>query len=83
MSNKIPRGALLSNVARRKLPRQLETVESSFDPVLVKIIEGVSGKPRVPEFEACRRIAETRGLPLHEVREKLLAELNGSERGWA
>jgi len=72
-------GARLNTVARRKLPRQLETVQSSFGPVVVKIIDGVNGKRLVPEFEECRRVAESRGLPLREVQEKLLAELNGRE----
>ncbi len=73
-------GARLTEVARRKLPRQLETVQSSFGPVVVKIIEGINGKRLVPEFEECRRIAESRGLPLREVQEKLLVELNGDEK---
>jgi len=69
-------GARLNTVGRRKLPRRLETVASSFGPVLVKIIDGVNGERRVPEFEECRRIAESQRLPLREVQEKLLAELN-------
>lgn len=73
-------GARLSRVARRKLPRRLETVSSSFGPVLVKIIDGPSGERRVPEFEECRRIAESQRVPLREVQEKLLAELNAGER---
>jgi hypothetical protein len=72
-------GARLTSVARRKLPRQLETVQSSYGPILVKIIHGVNGRRCVPEFEECRRIAESRGLPVREVQEKLLAELNEME----
>lgn len=73
-------GARLSTVARRKLPRRLETVASSFGPLVVKVISGISGERRVPEFDDCRRIAETHGLPLREVQERLLAELNAGEK---
>jgi hypothetical protein len=73
-------GARLTDVARRKLPRQLETVQSTYGPVLVKIIDGITGKRLVPEFEECRRIAESQGVALREVQEKLLAELNSRKR---
>jgi len=69
-------GVRLREVARRKLPRRHETAQSSFGAVQVKIIDSVNGKHIVPEFEECRRIAEARGLPLIDVRERLLAELN-------
>jgi len=72
-------GARLSMVARRKLPRRIETVATSFGPVLVKIIDSVNGERCVPEYEECQQIAESRGLPLREVQEKLLAELNERE----
>jgi len=60
------------------LSRRLETVRGSCGQIVVKIIDGVNDKQIVPDPEECRWIAESCGLPLREVQEKLLAELNGS-----
>jgi pyridinium-3,5-bisthiocarboxylic acid mononucleotide nickel chelatase len=53
---------------------------SSLGEIFVKEIEMPSGKTRIiPEYDDCRKIAETRKMPLKEVQEVLLFQLNQSE----
>lgn len=53
---------------RMKLDRAVEERETSLGMVRVKVIrEGGIVLRIAPEFEECRRIAETRGIPLQEV----------------
>jgi uncharacterized protein (TIGR00299 family) protein len=48
-------------------PRRLETMDSPWGPVAVKVIT-VGGRARaVPEYEDCRRAAEASGLPLIDI----------------
>lgn len=55
-------------VVRLKLERDVEERETSLGMVKVKVIrEGGVTLRTVPEFEECRRIAETQGIPLQEV----------------
>jgi pyridinium-3,5-bisthiocarboxylic acid mononucleotide nickel chelatase len=53
---------------RRKLRREIVTVETAFGPVEVKIgrLDGKKVQAS-PEFESCRKIAEARGIALKEV----------------
>lgn len=69
-------GVRMRDVARRKLPRDITTVDSRFGRVAVKIIHSPHGVRRVPEFEECRRIARERSLPLVEVYTLLTADLS-------
>jgi len=56
-------------VRRAKLGRRVEEVETKYGTVRLKV--STDGRGRVvnvmPEFEDCKRIAETRGVPLKEV----------------
>jgi hypothetical protein len=53
---------------RLKLHRSLEERDTSLGRVRVKVIRDDTALVRVaPEFEECRRIAETRGMPLQDV----------------
>lgn len=53
---------------RLKLHRSLEERDTSLGRVRVKVIRDDTALVRiVPEFEECRRIAETRGIPLQDV----------------
>lgn len=55
-------------VVRMKLERAVEERETSLGTVTVKVIRDSGVILRtVPEFEVCRRIAESRGIPLQEV----------------
>jgi hypothetical protein len=55
-------------VRRTLLERHVVTRDSPFGPVLVKQVKQTDGTWRlVPEYEACRRIALDRNLPLQKV----------------
>jgi len=61
-------GVRVSEVARHEAPRESMEFESSIGPAAVKVKRLPGEPPRVaPEYEACRTIAETRGMPLAEV----------------
>ena len=63
---------------RLTLERESMTVNTSFGEVVVKRITGLEGEMRiVPEFEACRRIASDRGIPIRVVYETILQETGG------
>lgn len=70
-------------VDKVSLERIIETVETSLGAVRVKTayLEGRAIKAK-PEYEDLRRIAESGGLPLREVQERVLREL-GAEPGEA
>lgn len=69
-------GLRIQHVDRIKIHREIKTALTSFGEVQVKEAV-VNGKKRVSaEFEECRRIAESKGLPVAEVMQKLNAELN-------
>jgi uncharacterized protein (DUF111 family) len=55
-------------VRRRILERCPETLETPLGPLQVKRVTSLEGRVRrVPEYEACRRIARERGLALRDV----------------
>jgi uncharacterized protein (DUF111 family) len=61
-------GVRRQDVERLCLPREMKMVETPFGPVPAKVATLPDGRRRAaPEYEACRRVAEERGVPLWEV----------------
>jgi len=61
-------GVRVSAVFRHEALRESFEFESSLGPAAVKVKRLPGEPPRVaPEYEACRRIAEAKGMPLAEV----------------
>lgn len=61
-------GVRVSEVRRHEAARELFEFRCSLGPAAVKVKRLPGRAPRVaPEYEACRRLAEARGLPLLEV----------------
>lgn len=52
---------------RTILPRETQTVETPFGPIRVKLSTWHDHVRREPEYEDCRRAAETHDIPLHDV----------------
>jgi hypothetical protein len=64
-------GVRFQRLERRKLPRQLITVETSFGTVRVKVSHtGMEKRIISPEYEDCREIAMRQGIPLRKVYEE-------------
>jgi hypothetical protein len=61
-------GIRFQRLERRKLPRELITVETSFGPVRLKVSH-IDTEKRIisPEYEDCREIAVRLGIPLRKV----------------
>jgi len=65
-------GVRRNAVSRSVLERTLQSLETPFGPVPVKVALQPDGSRRVkPEYEACRSIAMERDLPLREVYREL------------
>ena len=61
-------GVRRQSVERRCLERESETIETPYGPIRVKVAQLPDGTTkRAPEFEDCRRAAETHGVPLRVV----------------
>jgi len=55
-------------VGRRVLPRRAVEIQTAFGPIAAKRITRPDGSVRIaPEYEACRRVAVDRDIPLLEV----------------
>lgn len=68
-------GVRVTPVRRHEAPREVLQFESSLGPAAVKVKRLAGAAPRVAaEYEACRRIAEARGMPLLEVYRVVEAE---------
>jgi pyridinium-3,5-bisthiocarboxylic acid mononucleotide nickel chelatase len=64
-------GVRFQRLERRKLPRELITVDTSFGPIRVKVSRIDTEKKIIsPEYEDCREIALRRGIPLRMVYEE-------------
>lgn len=68
-------GVRIQPIERRKLPRSSREMETSFGRVKVKSVMRDGKEVLVPEFEECKRIATTVGIPLLEVYRLLEREL--------
>jgi uncharacterized protein (TIGR00299 family) protein len=61
-------GVRRSQVQRNSLPRRMESVETKFGKIRVKVATLPNGQAKVfPEFEDCRLAAEKSGSPLREI----------------
>jgi hypothetical protein len=61
-------GVRQQTLARRCLPRVIETVHTAYGDVRVKVgILGDGRRKGAPEHEDCRRLAAASGVPLQEV----------------
>lgn len=59
---------------RLVLPRDTITVETELGPIPVKVARAPDGTPNLaPEYEACKRVARERGVPLKLVYQAALA----------
>jgi len=60
-------GVRCTEVERVTARRWFETIETPYGPLQVKVMEYGGRRRLLPEYEACRRMAEAQGLPLIEV----------------
>ena len=70
-------GVRISNVERHKLPREIKEFNTSLGKIKAKVFYNNSHSKVVPEFEECKRIAETKKLSLNTVYQTITKELNG------
>ena len=66
-------GIRVQQAGRTTLPRRIETVETPWGPIHVKVAEGPAGVKLAPEYEDCREAAERAGLPFLTVYAKAQA----------
>jgi uncharacterized protein (TIGR00299 family) protein len=60
-------GVRCLEVERVTARRWFETIETAYGPLQVKVMEYGGRRRLLPEYEACRRLAEAQGVPLIEV----------------
>ena len=69
-------GVRFHKVRRAVLAREKVEVSTQFGPMAAKKVVDPRGTVRmVPEYEACRKVAETTGTPLRQVYEQISASL--------
>jgi len=73
-------GLRIHTVERKKLPREILPVQTSFGMVNAKSILRDGKQMLAPEYEECRRIASERKMPLLAVMKQLERELSAHER---
>ena len=66
-------GIRAQRVARYALPRTFVQVETPYGSVQVKVSRWGKGEKAAPEYEDCRRAAQSAGVPLRQVYEAALA----------
>ena len=72
-------GVRFHDVYRRALKREIGVVQTELGEVAVKRVTGEDGRVRtIPEFEACKTMAEVQQIPLRAVYEMVL-RADGSE----
>ncbi len=71
-------GVRISEVGRKKLSREITTVETPYGPVRVKISrKGSEVLTITPEYEDCKKIAEEKQIPLKQVIDNVKRIANG------
>jgi len=60
-------GVRCTEVERVTARRWFETIETPYGPLQVKVMEYGGRRRLLPEYEACRRMAEAQGVPLIEI----------------
>lgn len=66
-------GIRSQRVARHALPRTFVEVETPYGAVQVKVCRWGQTEKVAPEYEDCRRVAQSAGIPLQEVYQAALA----------
>jgi len=61
---------------RVTLPRAIESVQTSYGPVRVKVVEAPSGTRARAEYEDCKQIAGARGIALADVMRSIEFEVD-------
>jgi pyridinium-3,5-bisthiocarboxylic acid mononucleotide nickel chelatase len=70
-------GVRIHDVGRKKLDREIRTVETTYGKVRVKISRrGGEVMTVTPEYEDCKRLAEEKRVPLKQVMEEAKAKAN-------
>jgi hypothetical protein len=67
-------------VTRHALPRTFAQVETPYGMVQVKVSRWGENEKAAPEYEDCRRAAQSAGVPLRQVYEAALAAYRGQSR---
>jgi pyridinium-3,5-bisthiocarboxylic acid mononucleotide nickel chelatase len=60
-------GVRVMEVERVTARRWPETISTPYGPLTVKVMEYGRRRRLLPEYEACRQMAEAQGLPLIEI----------------
>ncbi|MEJ2672678.1 MAG: DUF111 family protein, partial [Deltaproteobacteria bacterium] len=60
-------GVRVMEVERVSARRWPETIDTPYGPLQVKVMEYGGRRRLLPEYEACRRMAEAHGLSLLEI----------------
>jgi pyridinium-3,5-bisthiocarboxylic acid mononucleotide nickel chelatase len=60
-------GVRLMEVERVTARRRFETIDTPYGPLQVKVMEYGDRRRLLPEYEACRQMAEAQGVPLIEI----------------
>jgi pyridinium-3,5-bisthiocarboxylic acid mononucleotide nickel chelatase len=60
-------GIRTREVKRHCLPREVQTVHTPYGEIRIKVARWEEGEKVAPEYEDCRRAAESHGVPLQQV----------------
>lgn len=77
-------GVRRSRADRIKLLRRAGVVETSLGSVAVKVVQGpCMEEPEIrPEYEACKRVASEKGVPLRRVYEEVMRVVQSTKSGF-
>ncbi|MEW5908739.1 MAG: nickel pincer cofactor biosynthesis protein LarC [Thermodesulfobacteriota bacterium] len=75
-------GVRFTEAGRRILPRKSVPVQTRYGEIPAKQVTELDGRIRmVPEYEACRKVAIEKGIPLRIVYDELQKDFEGLDRG--